>query len=82
MCLRPRGGGGDFTLGALGRLRLLECFNETLVRRLIVQDFPWIVIHPSLDPLNLAVADFRDRLTFRDEPADELMLVLARAPFM
>lgn len=78
----PLGGGGDFTLRALSRLCLLECFNETFMRRLIVQDLPWIIVHPALNALNLSVADLGDWLPFWDEPADEFMLVFARAPFI
>ncbi len=34
---------------------------------LIVQDFPWIIVHPAL---NLLVTDLRDRLASWDEPSD------------
>lgn len=80
--LLPRGGGGDFTLGALSRLRLFECFNETFVWRLVVQDFTRVVIHPPLNPLNLPITDGRDGLAFRDKPTDELVLVFAGALFI
>ena len=48
----------------------------------IVQDFPWIIVHPSLDALNLAVTDVADWSAFRDETSDELMLILTRAPLI
>ena len=48
----------------------------------VSQDFTWVVVHPPLDVQNLSITDGRDGLAFRDESADELMLVLAGPAFI
>ena len=80
--LLPLGGGEKFTLGTMYHLCLFECLSEMLMRCPVSQDFTWIVIHPSLNALDLSVTDDRDGLAFRDESADELMLVLAGPAFI
>ena len=49
---------------------------------LVIQDFPRIIIHPSLDALNLSFTDFTDVFSLWNEAPNELVLIFTGPPFI
>lgn len=67
--------------GLSGRLFQLEFPHKPLMRGLIAENPPGVVIHPLLDPQALGLTHRADELAFREEASDQLVLVLAGSPF-